>query len=102
MSCRYFKQELLPKHGIAKKDLPPFLHTWLDRSSPDCMFSPGQLRTWTSAHLCGIAWYLECGPQHVPALEVDKFKSLEAAGGEVLEDESLAGLDDKVRDKLIA
>jgi hypothetical protein len=42
---RYFTQELFPKRGIAKKDLPPFLQTWLDRSSPDCMFSPTQLRT---------------------------------------------------------
>jgi hypothetical protein len=37
----------------------------------------------------------------VPDLEVDKFKSLEAVGGVVLEDETLAGLDDKTRDKLI-
>jgi hypothetical protein len=66
------------------------------------MFSPGQLKTWTSAHLQGVAWYLECGPQHVPELEVDKFKSLEAVGGVVAEDEALAGLDDKTREKLIA
>jgi hypothetical protein len=38
----------------------------------------------------------------VPNLKVDKFKSLEAIGGAVLEDEALAGLDDKVCDKLIA
>jgi hypothetical protein len=38
----------------------------------------------------------------VPDLEVDKFKSLEVAGGEVLETKALAGLDDKARDKLIA
>jgi hypothetical protein len=66
------------------------------------MFSPGQLKTWTSTHLRGVAWYLEYGPQHVLELEVDKFKSLEAVGGVVLEDEALAGLDDKTRDKLIA
>jgi hypothetical protein len=88
-------QELFPKRGIAKEDLPPFQHTWLDRSSPDCMFLPGQLRTWTSAHLWRVAWYLECRPQHVPELEVDKFKSLEVVGGVVLEDEALAGLNDK-------
>jgi hypothetical protein len=35
-------------------------------------------------------------------LEVDKFKSLEVVGGVVLEDEALASLDDKTRDKLIA
>jgi hypothetical protein len=76
-------QELFPKHGIAKEDLLPFLDTWLDRSSPDCMFSPLQLQTWTSTYLRGTAWYLECGPQHVPSLEKDKFNSMEAAGGDV-------------------
>jgi hypothetical protein len=35
-------------------------------------------------------------------LEKDKFNSLEAASGEVLEDEALAGLDDKASEKLIA
>jgi hypothetical protein len=100
--CRYFTQELFPKHGIAKEDLPPFLQMWLDRSSPDYMFFLSQPRTWTSAHLWGVAWYLECGPQHVPDLEVDKFKSFKAAGGEVLEAEALARLDDKPCEKLIA
>jgi hypothetical protein len=95
-------QELFPKRGIAKEDLPPFLQTWLDRTSTDCMFSPSQLRTWTSAHLRGVAWYLECGPQHVPALEKEQFKSLEAVGGVIAEDEALASLDDKTREKLIA
>jgi hypothetical protein len=66
------------------------------------MFSPPQLRTWTSAHLRGVGWYLECGPQHVPALEKELFNSLEAVGGVSAEDEALAGLDDKTRDKLIA
>jgi hypothetical protein len=66
------------------------------------MFSSGQLKTLTSAHLRGVAWYLEYGPQHVPELEVDKFKSLEAVGVVVAEDEALAGLDDKTRGKLIA
>jgi hypothetical protein len=33
---------------------------------------------------------------------VDKFKSLEAISGVVLEDEALVGLDDKTHDKLIA
>jgi hypothetical protein len=95
-------QELFPKHRIVKEDLPLFLDTWLNRSSPNCMFSLGQLRMWTSIQLQGVAWYLECGLQHVLDLEVDKFKSLEAAGRKVLEAEALAGLDDKARDKFIA
>jgi hypothetical protein len=56
---------------------------------------------WIIAHLRGVAWYLECGPQHVPNQEVDKFKSLEAVGRVVAEDEALAGLDDKTHEKLI-
>jgi hypothetical protein len=35
-------------------------------------------------------------------LEREQFNSLEAIGGVVAEDEALAGLDDKTRDKLIA
>jgi hypothetical protein len=38
----------------------------------------------------------------VPDLEVDMLKSLDAVGGVVAEDEALAGLDDKTREKLIA
>jgi hypothetical protein len=38
----------------------------------------------------------------VPDFDVDKFKLLEAVGGVVLEDEALAGLYEKTRDKLIA
>jgi hypothetical protein len=60
------------------------------------------MQTWTFAHLQGVAWYLECGPQHVPDLEVGMFTSLEAVDGVVLEDEALVGLDDKTCNKLIA
>jgi hypothetical protein len=56
---------------------------------------------WISAHLRGVGWYLECGPQHVPDLEKDKFNFLEAASGAMLEGEALVGLDDKAREKLI-
>jgi hypothetical protein len=38
----------------------------------------------------------------VPDPEVDMFKSLDAVGGVVVVDEALAGLDDKIREKLIA
>jgi hypothetical protein len=38
----------------------------------------------------------------MPDLEKEKFKSMEAAGGDVLEAEALAGLDDKAYNKLIA
>jgi hypothetical protein len=54
-------QELFPKRGIAKEDLPPFLQTWLDCSSPDYMFSPTQLQTWTSVHLWDVVGILNAG-----------------------------------------
>jgi hypothetical protein len=38
----------------------------------------------------------------VPDLEEDMFKSLDAVGRVVAEEEALAGLDDKTREKLIA
>ena len=57
---RYSKIELYSKKAIAKEDLPSFLTTWLDQSSPDCMFSLSQLKSWTSSHLMACPWYLEC------------------------------------------
>jgi hypothetical protein len=51
-------------------------------------FSSQSLQIWTSAHLSGTGWYLESGPQHVSDLENDKFNSLEAASGKVLEGEA--------------
>jgi hypothetical protein len=50
----------------------------------------------------GIAWYLECGPLHVPHLVKNRFNSLEATGRDVLEGEASAGLDDKAHERLIA
>jgi hypothetical protein len=38
----------------------------------------------------------------VPDLKKAKFNSLEAVGGDVLEGEALVGLDDKMRERLIA
>jgi len=36
---RYFKLELEAKGAIDKKDLPPFISTFLDRGSADCMYT---------------------------------------------------------------
>jgi hypothetical protein len=94
-------RELFLKHEIAKEVFPPFLQTWLNRSSHDYIFTSQQLQMWTSTHLRGVGWYLECGLQHVPDMDKDKFNSLEATGGNVLKAEALASLDDKACDKLI-
>jgi hypothetical protein len=66
------------------------------------MFFPSQLQRWTSVHLRGVGWYLKCDPQHVLGLEKDKFNSLEVVGGEVLKGETLAGLDEKAYERVIA
>ena len=63
ISRRYFMLELIPKKAISKEDLPPFLYSWSDLFSPTCMFNSYQMKTWTSAHLRGAGWYLECGPK---------------------------------------
>jgi len=49
----YFKYELEAKGAIKWKDLPPFLSSWLDRSSGDCIFMSSQQCTFTTTHLSG-------------------------------------------------
>jgi hypothetical protein len=61
-----------------KDDLPVFLNTWLDRSNAKCMFSALQQRTWTTSHLTGGAWYLDCAPSFTPSFESELRKSREA------------------------
>ena len=77
---RYFKYELMAKGAISKEDLPVFLTTWLDRSNSACMFSALQQRTWTSSHLTGGAWYLDCSPSFTPSFETELRKSREDVG----------------------
>ena len=74
--CKYFKNELCGKKAIAKEDFLSFFTTWLDRSSPDYMFSPGQLKNWTSSHLMAYPWYLECNFSVTPPEEEALFQAL--------------------------
>ena len=101
LMCRYFKAELCGKKAIAKEDFPPFLTTWLDRSSPDCMFSPGQLKSWTSSHLMACPWYLECNFGVTPLEEEALFQALKDSvivDPEVLE---FSGLDNVAKTKAV-
>ena len=77
-SCRYFKYELLAKGAITKDDMPIFLSAWLDRSNSTCMFSANQQRTWSTSHLTGGGWYLDCAPGFTPPFETELRKSREA------------------------
>ena len=99
--CRYFKSELCGKKAIAKEDFPPFLTTWLDRSSPDCMFSPGQVKSWTSSHLMACPWYLECNFGVTPPEEEALFQALKDSVMVDLEVPEFLGLDNVAKTKAV-
>ena len=82
---------------MASLDLPPFLSSYLDRTSATCMFTAHQLRTYTTAHLSGGGWYLDCSLDFTPASEVQLRRSLDGKGVVDLDIDEFAGLDDKAR-----
>ena len=96
---RYFKLELFPKKAIQKADLPPFLTTWLDRSSSDCMFSTIQLKTWPTPHLHACPWYIECHFGVTLPEERALFLSLKDVAMVEPEFDEFAGMDPKARTK---
>jgi hypothetical protein len=91
---RYFKYKLLAKGAISKEDLLVFLTTWLDRSNSACMFSALQQRTWTTSHLTGGAWYLDCAPSFTPPFETELRKSREDVGKFGIEMLDLQGIEE--------
>ena len=95
ISYRYFKYELLAKGAITKEDLPIFLSAWLDRSNSLCMFSPSQQRVWSTSHLTGGGWYLDCAPSYTPPFESELRKSREAVGESGVEMIDLQGIEDE-------
>ena len=95
LKYRYFKYELLAKGAISKEDLPVFLITWVDRSNSACMFSALQQRTWTTSHLTGGAWYLDCAPGFTPSFETELRKSREDIGESGIEMMDLQGIEDE-------
>ena len=92
---RYFKYELLAKGAITKENLPIFLSAWLDRSNATCMFSANQQRTWSTSHLTGGGWYLDCAPSFTPSFETELRKSREAVGESGVEMIDLQGIEDE-------
>lgn len=103
LSCiRYFKLELEAKGAISRLDLPPFLSGYLDRSSDTSMFSPHQQRTYTTAHLSGGGWYLDCTISYTHPSELEFRKSLDGKGVVVLDVDEFAGMTDKQRRRAIA
>ena len=102
LPCRYFKFELEGKGAIASLDLPPFLSSYLDRTSTAYMFTAHQLRTYTTTHLSGGGWYLDCTLEFTPPSEVQLRRSLDGKGVVDLDIDKFAGLDERTRQKAIA
>lgn len=42
------------------------------------MFSANQQRTWSTSHLTGCGWYLDCHPSYTPPFEIELRKSRES------------------------
>ena len=67
-----------------------------------CMFTAHQLRTYTTTHLSGGGWYLDCTLEFAPPSEVQLRRSLDRKGVLDLDINEFAGLDDKARQEAIA
>jgi hypothetical protein len=59
------------------------------------MFSALQLRTWTTSHLTGGAWYLDCSPSFTPSFEIELRKLREDVGESGIEMLDLQGILDE-------
>ena len=87
---------------MAHTDFPPFLSSWLDRSSKECIFTPSQFHTFTTTHLSGGGWYLDCNLVFTHPSEVELRKSFDGLGAINLEIDEFVGLTDKQRKRAIA
>ena len=59
------------------------------------MFSVLQQRTWTTSHLTGGAWYLDCAPSFTPSFETELRKSREVVGESGILMLDLQGIEDE-------
>jgi len=66
------------------------------------MYTTNQLRTFTTVHLNGRRWYLECHITHTPPLEVEFRKSFKGLGAIDLDMEEFIGLTDRQKRRAIA
>jgi hypothetical protein len=57
---RYFKRELLPKGAIDPEKFPSYFASWIQKGSDQCIYSPLQLKRYSSPHLAAGCWYLDC------------------------------------------
>jgi hypothetical protein len=69
--CRYVKRELMPKNALGHSNCPPFFGAWIEPSSDLCIFMSVQLKKFSTAHLHGGGWYLECHVNFTPDEEAE-------------------------------
>ena len=60
-----------------------------------CMFSANQQRTWSTSHLTGCGWYLDCAPSFTPSFETELRKSRDAVGESGVEMVDLQAIEDE-------
>jgi hypothetical protein len=80
---RYFMRELVPKGAMEEGKVSIFLTTWVDKSSPLCMFTHAQFRAWSAPHLKSSCWYLDCAKGFCHEDEEDLKKSIDISSGTI-------------------
>jgi hypothetical protein len=76
-------RELLVKGAMDEGMLPIFLKTWVDKTSPLCMFTQAQIRAWSAPHLKSGCWYLDCAKGLCPEEEEDLKKFVDNASSTI-------------------
>jgi hypothetical protein len=56
------------------------------------MFSANQQRTWSTSHLTGGGWYLDCAPSFTPSFELELRDAVGESGVEMVD---LQGIEDE-------
>jgi hypothetical protein len=57
------------KGALRRDQLPLFLQTWVDKNSDHCIYTPGQIQSWSILHLNDGCWYLDCAKNFCPSEE---------------------------------
>ena len=72
---RYFKYILLPRKALTR--VPAFFPTYLDTTSPECMYTAAILKAWDVCHYDRCGWYLDCPVKKPPPFDVQLRDSLQ-------------------------
>jgi hypothetical protein len=68
-------RELLSLGTIEEPHLLMYLTSWIDKTSPLCMYTMTQIRTWSTAHIKAGCLYIDCGKVFCPIEEEDAKKA---------------------------